>query len=77
MRYKTRVKIKINNRNHCIEVQNKLFEMGYFWKDGKIIKHEHAAWLFLDPDGSLLYSENQQFESDDLEIFLNNYYEIY
>lgn len=78
MRYKEDVKIKINDKDHCIQVQTKLFEMGYKWYLGKNILHENATWIFLKTDGRLMYSSNPQNESDDLEVFLDgNHYEIY
>lgn len=80
MKYKEDVKIKINDNDHCIQVQNKLFEMGYRWyTSGKTITNEFARWIFLYKDGSLFYSTNPEYSNDGKEeVFLDgNHYEIY
>lgn len=79
MIYKEDVKIRIHNKEHCIEVQNKLFEIGYKWyMSGKTITNEYAAWIFLYRDGNLFYSSNPKNDGEGKqEIFLDNHYEIY
>lgn len=80
MIYKEDVKIKINDKEHCIEVQTKLFELGYKWyTSGAKIVHEDARWIFLYKNGDLFYSNNPKNEPDGKEeIFLDgNHYEIY
>ena len=75
-----KVKIKIKDREHCIQVQNHLFNLGKSWAGVTKIKYEHASWLFLYKN-LIFYCSNEEFGQKhnykEITIDFEPEYEIY
>lgn len=77
------IKIRITSEEHCRQVQEWLFSLGYKWfAGGKQLKYLESKWLFIDESPNITYScdiiygEQHRYK----EIFLPNQevqYEIY
>lgn len=61
---------KVCISNNSEEIQKKLFDIGYSWKEeGKTIQHEDCPFLYIEKDGYLLYGCRRKKDEFDREEY--------